>query len=150
YDDLTEYINESFIYLYPVNELITSQVAIASPEMRSERMTTLSAILNGDEKIIIAPIAGLKRILAPNELWEKYQLTFAQGESIELTTYLQTFTDMGFKRVEMVTTPREVSIRGGSIDIFPMTEKYPVRIVLFDDEIDSIRYFNADSLRPLE
>ncbi|HLQ83365.1 MAG TPA: transcription-repair coupling factor [Pseudogracilibacillus sp.] len=150
YDDLTEYINESFIYLYPVNELITSEVAIASPEMRSERMTTLSAILNGDAKIIIAPIAGLKRILPPKELWEKYQLTFAQGESIDLTTYLQTFTDMGYKRVQMVTTPGEFSIRGGIIDIYPMTEKYPVRIELFDDEIDSIRYFNADSQRSLE
>src|SRR5699024_2366548 len=150
YDDLTEYINESFIYLYPVKELITSEVAIASPEMRSERMTTLSAILNGDAKIIIAPIAGLKRILPPKELWEKYQLTFAQGESIDLTTYLQTFTDMGYKRVQMVTTPGEFSIRGGIIDIYPMTEKYPVRIELFDDEIDSIRYFNADSQRSLE
>src|SRR5699024_3129256 len=39
---------------------------------------------------------------------------------------------------------------GGIIDIYPMTEKYPVRIELFDDEIDSIRYFNADSQRSLE
>src|SRR5690625_3603367 len=44
YGDLVEYTNEDDVYLYPVNELITSEAAVASPEMRSERMSTLSAI----------------------------------------------------------------------------------------------------------
>lgn len=150
YGDLIEHTNEKDVYLYPVNELITSEVAIASPEMRSERMTTLSAMLNGEAKIIIAPIAALKRILPPKEIWEKYQLRFTQGHSINLPNFLETFIYMGYKRVQMVTTPGEFSVRGGIIDIYPMTESYPVRIELFDDEVDSIRYFNADSQRSLE
>lgn len=150
YDDLIAYVNEENIFLYPVNELITSEVAIASPEMRSERMTTLSAILNGSADIIITPIAGLKRILPPKAVWEKHQLVFTEGHSIDLTTYLEMFIDMGYKRAQMVTTPGEFSVRGGIIDVYPMTEKYPIRIELFDDEIDSIRYFNADTQRSLE
>ncbi len=150
YDDLIASANEEHIYLYPVNELITSEIATASPEMRSERMTTLSAILNGDAKIIITPIAGLKRILPPKEMWEKYQLTFEENSSIDLDVYLQFFINMGYKRVQMVTTPGEFSVRGGIIDVYPMTEKYPVRVELFDDEVDSIRYFNADTQRSLE
>src|SRR5690625_7793968 len=57
---------------------------------------------------------------------------------------------MGYKRVQMVTAPGEFSVRGGIIDIYPMTEKYPIRVELFDDEVDSIRYFNADTQRSLE
>src|SRR5690625_7375163 len=57
---------------------------------------------------------------------------------------------MGYKRVQMVTAPGEFSVRGGIIDIYPMTEKYPIRVELFDDEVDSIRYFTADTQRSLE
>lgn len=150
YGDLIEHTNEDDVYLYPVNELITSEVAIASPEMRSERMTTLSAMLNGEAKIVIAPIAALKRILPPKEIWEQYQLTFTEGHSINLPDFLEKFVYMGYKRVQMVTTPGEFSVRGGIIDVYPMTESYPVRIELFDDEVDSIRHFNADTQRSLE
>lgn len=150
YGDLVEYSNEDDVYLYPVNELITSEAAVASPEMRSERMNTLSAILNNEAKIIIAPVAALKRILPPKNIWKQYQLTFIEGDSINLPKYLDNFVSMGYKRVQMVTAPGEFSVRGGIIDIYPMTEKYPIRVELFDDEVDSIRYFNADTQRSLE
>ena len=150
YGDLVEYTNEDDVYLYPVNELITSEAAVASPEMRSERMSTLSAILNNEAKIIIAPVAALKRILPPKNIWKQYQLTFIEGDSINLPQYLDNFVSMGYKRVQMVTAPGEFSVRGGIIDIYPMTEKYPIRVELFDDEVDSIRYFNADTQRSLE
>lgn len=150
YGDLVEYTNEDEVYLYPVNELITSEAAVASPEMRSERMNTLSAILNNEAKIIVAPVAALKRILPPKNIWKQYQLTFIEGDSIDLPQYLDNFVSMGYKRVQMVTAPGEFSVRGGIIDIYPMTEKYPIRVELFDDEVDSIRYFNADTQRSLE
>src|SRR5699024_11048590 len=58
--------------------------------------------------------------------------------------------DMGYERVSMVNTPGECSQRGGIIDIYPVTEEHPIRIELFDDEVDSIRYFDAGSQRSLD
>src|SRR5699024_8790484 len=49
----------------------------------------------------------------------------------------------------MVNTPGEFSQRGGIIDIYPVTEEHPIRIELFDDEVDSIRHFDAGSQRSL-
>src|SRR5699024_7208717 len=69
---------------------------------------------------------------------------------IDMDESLSSFVDMGYERVSMVTAPGEFSLRGGIIDIYPVTEAHPIRIELFDDEIDSIRYFNADSQRSLE
>src|SRR5690625_7691396 len=57
---------------------------------------------------------------------------------------------MGYERAGMVTTPGEFSLRGGIIDIYPVTEEHPVRIELFDEEVDSIRYFDAETQRSLE
>lgn len=42
YDDLSEFIDEDEIFLYPVNELIATDLAIASPELKSERIESLT------------------------------------------------------------------------------------------------------------
>ena len=44
----------------------------------------------------------------------------------------------------------QFSIRGGIIDVFPLTEELPVRIELWDDEVDSIRTFDIESQRSIE
>src|SRR5699024_2308378 len=57
---------------------------------------------------------------------------------------------MRYERAGMVTRTGEFSPRGGIIDIYPVTEEHPVRIELFDEEVDSIRYFDAETQRSLE
>ena len=44
----------------------------------------------------------------------------------------------------------EFSVRGGIIDIFPLTEETPFRIELWGDEVDSIRSFDPESQRSIE
>ncbi|TRM11117.1 transcription-repair coupling factor [Lentibacillus cibarius] len=150
YEDLAELAGDEHVYLYPVNELIASEIAIASPELRAQRIEALTAWSQQQSGILIAPVAALKRILPPTDYWANYQLPFNTGEAIDLDSYLSSLVDMGYERVSMVRTPGEFSVRGGIIDIYPVTEETPVRIELFDDEIDSIRQFDAETQRSLE
>ncbi|PAV28567.1 transcription-repair coupling factor [Virgibacillus profundi] len=150
YDDLSEFIGEKDVHLYPVNELIASEIAIASPELRSQRIESLTAWSKKKSGILIAPVAALKRILPPPDYWSKYQLRFTFEEEIDIDQYLSSLIDMGYERASMVTTPGEFSRRGGIIDIYPITEEHPIRIELFDEEIDSIRYFDAETQRSLD
>ncbi|WP_010649005.1 transcription-repair coupling factor [Oceanobacillus massiliensis] len=150
YDDLTEFMNESDVHLYPVNELIASEISISSPELRAQRIEALTEWSRRKSGILIAPVAALKRILPPQDYWSNYQLHFKNGEEIEMDAYLTSLVDMGYERVSMVTTPGEFSRRGGIIDIYPITEQLPIRIELFDEEIDSIRYFDAETQRSLD
>ncbi|WP_085993737.1 transcription-repair coupling factor [Oceanobacillus senegalensis] len=149
YDDLVELVGEDHVHLYPVNELISSEIAFSSPELRSQRIEALTKWAKNKSGILLAPVAALKRILPPPNYWSKYQLTFTLGEEIDIEKYLAFLIDMGYERVSMVTTPGEFSKRGGIIDIYPITEENPIRIELFDEEIDSIRYFDAESQRSL-
>src|SRR5690625_2642041 len=89
YDDLSEFMENGNIHLYPVNELIASEVAIASPELRSQRIESLTEWSKNKSGILIAPVAALKRILPPQDYWDKYQLRFALGRSEEHTSELQ-------------------------------------------------------------
>jgi len=150
YNDLFELVDHKSVYLYPVNEITASEIATASPELKSQRIEALTQWLRAESGILIAPIAALKRMLPPPKYWDMYQLIFTVGEEINLDMYLSHLVDMGYERVSMVTTPGEFSVRGGIIDIYPMTEEYPVRIELFDVEVDSIRYFDAETQRSLE
>lgn len=150
YDDLAELTNDKGVYLYPVNELIASEIAVASPELRSQRIEALTTWINKDRGIMIAPVAALKRFLPPKQYWKQYQLLFQVGKDIEVEAYLRSMVEMGYEHASMVTAPGEFSQRGGIIDIYPITEKYPIRIELFDEEVDSIRYFDAESQRSLD
>jgi len=148
YDDLLELTDD--VYLYPVNELIASEIAVSSPELRSQRIEALNKWLKKETGILVAPVQALRRFLPPIEYWKQYELTFTIGEEIDLDTMLRKFVHMGYESASMVTKPGEFSRRGGIIDIYPITEEYPIRIELFDVEVDSIRYFEAESQRSLE
>ncbi|WP_339217562.1 transcription-repair coupling factor [Ornithinibacillus sp. FSL M8-0202] len=150
YDDLTAFLDEDQVHLYPVNELIATEIAIASPELRSSRIEALTKWSNQKSGVLIAPVAALKRILPPIEYWSKYQLLFREGEEITIDSYLSSLVDMGYEHASMVTAPGEFSRRGGIIDVYPVTEPHPIRIELFDEEVDSIRYFDADSQRSMD
>jgi transcription-repair coupling factor (superfamily II helicase) len=147
YDDLITLVDEDDVFLYPVNELIASEVGIASPELKGQRIDALNYLISNTKGIIIAPIAGLKRYLPPKEVWKANQLELKVGIDIQLESYINKIIRMGYERTSMVSSPGEFSIRGGIIDIYPLTEEFPVRIELFDTEIDSIRTFSLEDQR---
>ncbi len=151
YDDMVELLGEDRVLLYPVNELISAEVAIASPEMRAQRIDVLNKLVHSFDGVVIAPLAGVRRLLPPVSLWKKYQLGLEIGMDIgDIDTLVKKLNVMGFKRVDMITAPGEMSVRGGIIDVYPLTEEDPIRIELFDTEIDSIRTFQADTQRSKE
>ncbi|MBU8881411.1 transcription-repair coupling factor [Bacillus sp. FJAT-29790] len=146
YDDIVHLAGESEVYLYPANELIAAEISIASPELKAQRIEVLNYWSKSKNGILIAPMAGLRKILPPASLWRDCQLTLKIGDEL-LEEGLMRFVQMGYSRVGMVSSPGEFSVRGGIIDIYPLTETDPVRIELFDTEVDSIRTFSLEDQR---
>ncbi|MFZ4454519.1 transcription-repair coupling factor [Salibacterium aidingense] len=149
YEDLID-LTDHDVYLYPVNELISSEIATASPEMRAQRIEVLNQLMKDFNGIVIAPVAGLRRLLPPVDTWKASQLPVKQGEDIHLDTFIPHLISLGYQRADMVSAPGEFSVRGGIIDIYSLTEEHPVRIELFDTEVDSLRYFQAEDQRSLD
>lgn len=150
YEDLTNFISEDEVFLYPANELIAAELSVASPELRGQRMELLNHWSLNKKGIGIVPMGGFRKLLPPKQLWYKYQLSFGIGDEIRLEEALQQFIVMGYTRVDMVSAPGEFSLRGGIIDIYPLTERNPIRIELFDTEVDSIRTFSVEDQKSLE
>ena len=150
HEDLAQFMDEDELFLYPANELIAAELSVASPELRAQRIETLNYMASGRRGVFVVPMAGLRKILPSPTIWKQYQLHLEVGKDLDLEKDLLTFVQMGYSRSEMVSAPGEFSVRGGILDIYPLTEADPIRIELFDTEIDSIRTFSLDDQRSKE
>ncbi|MCQ6276722.1 transcription-repair coupling factor [Bacillus sp. V3B] len=150
FDDLVHVIGEEDVFLYPANELIGAEISVASPELKAQRIEVLNHLSTEKGSIVIVPIAGMRKFVPPPAVWKQYQLTFKVGDELSIDDQLLQFIEMGYVRTEMIDSPGEFSVRGGIIDIYPLTETNPIRIELFDTEIDSIRTFSLEDQRSIE
>ncbi|MCM3791141.1 transcription-repair coupling factor [Domibacillus indicus] len=150
YDDMVQFVPEDEVYLYAANELIAAEISVASPELRAQRIEMLNHLALKGTGVYIVPVAGLKKLLPSKEIWKRLQKTFTTGEEVELESLKHELVEMGYERADMVYAPGEFSIRGGIVDLYPLTSEHPVRIELFDTEIDSIRTFAPDTQRSIE
>ncbi|HWI49997.1 MAG TPA: transcription-repair coupling factor [Rummeliibacillus sp.] len=149
FDDLVKLVGEDYVHYYPADEFIAADMSIASPELRAQRIETLDHMLHQQKGIYIIPIAGMRKMMAPKEEWLTLHLNVAIGEEINVEEWLQKLVIMGYTRSQMVTTPGEFALRGGILDIYPPYVENPIRIELFDTEVDSIRTFSADDQRSI-
>ena len=149
-EDFQALIGQEHVYYYPADEFIAADMTMASPELRAQRIVTLDALAHQKVGIYVLPVAGMRKPLMPATVWKEYVLTTSVGQDIDLAYWTEQLLVMGYTRVEMVTSPGEFSIRGGIIDIYPPYEDNPLRIELFDTEVDSIRTFSAEDQRSIE
>ncbi|MFY3791152.1 transcription-repair coupling factor [Ureibacillus sp. MALMAid1270] len=149
-EDLTALLGEENVHYYPAEEFLAADVTISSPELRAERISTVGHLINNDVAVYIIPIAGMRKIMTPVEQWKTNFLETSVGEDIEVEEWLSKLVGMGYSRSQMVTTPGEFALRGGILDIYPPYAESPIRIELFDTEVDSIREFSADDQRSIQ
>lgn len=147
YEDLVHLLPNKDVFLYPVNDLVATEVGIASPELKAQRIEALNHWSHKQSGIVVTTVSGVRKILPPKARWEQTQLIFQNGHDIDVDHYLQKLIQLGYERVSMVSAPGDFSVRGGIIDVYPLTEELPVRIELFDTEIDSIRTFTLEDQR---
>jgi len=149
YEDLVELVAGD-VRLFPEREMGFADVLAYSPEIASQRLSVLEALVQGQSPVIIAPIAALHQPLTGPQEFRQASRTLAVGDELHLDEFIQHLSYLGYERVEMVETKGEFSVRGGILDIFPLTRDEAVRIELFDVEVDSIRTFDAANQRSLE
>lgn len=149
-EDLQHVLPAESIHLFPVDEVLSAEMAFSSPEARAERVATLNRLQQDEPGIYLLPVAALHKRLPDKETWSNAQLHWQIGDEIAVDSLPQQLVLMGYERTEMVAKPGEFSMRGSIVDIYPLTFEYPVRVELFDVEIDSMRYFEADTQRSIE
>jgi transcription-repair coupling factor (superfamily II helicase) len=97
--------------------------------------------------LVISPLKTLLFPLPTPELLQTHILSFA--ETIDLDGFKRTMLHWGYSFVDMVQVEGEISFRGDIIDIYVPNSENPVRISLFDNEIEEIKSFELETQRTL-
>ncbi|EOR84155.1 transcription-repair coupling factor [Latilactobacillus sakei] len=149
-EDLANQLNGDQIYTFPVEEVMAAEIAVSSPESRAERVRTLSFLATGKKGIVVTSVAGMRRLLPTARQWRDSQTQIEMGGEVDPKILGAQLAEMGYHRDKLVGKPGEFAMRGDIIDIFPLDTENPVRIELFDTEVDAIRSFEADTQRSIE
>ena len=134
------------VYLFPMDDFLTSEAIAISPELEIIRLETLNETLkNNTNNIYITNLMGYMRFLPSKRDFVSSILKVEVGNEISPSSLVQKLIASGYHRETLVTKTGEIGIRGFVIDVFPIGEDYPIRIEFFGDEIESIRYFDINT-----
>ncbi|MFR5409964.1 MAG: transcription-repair coupling factor [Enterocloster bolteae] len=148
YDDLRSFTSR--VWLYPAKDLLFYSADIHGNLMARQRIAVLRRLMEDREGVVVTTMDGLMDHLLPLKYLREQSITVESGQVIDLDAWKERLIAMGYERVAQVDGMGQFSIRGGIVDIFPLTEEVPVRIELWDDEVDSIRTFDLESQRSVE
>ena len=138
------------ILLFPMDDFLTSEAIAVSPDLMIKRLETFNSIVeNNDNKIIITNLMGYLRFLPKKEDYINSFIELKIGDTIKPNDLVNKLIKIGYKRDTIVNKTGEFGVRGFVVDIFSIDYENPVRIEFFDDEIESIRFFNPDTQKSI-
>ena len=152
YEDY-RFFDEEVLY-FPAKDVLFYQSDLRTNTLTRERLAVLKALLEAQEKgrpvtVVTTFDALMNRMSAPAQ-FRAATRTFSVGDTIDAEGLKRDLVAMGYEREYQANAPGQFAVRGGIIDIYPITAEHPYRIELWGDEIDSIRAFDAESQRSLE
>ena len=141
---------EQDVYLYPAKDLLFYQADLRGKYLLKQRMEVYQAILEQRNITIVTSFDGFMDALIPLDLMRKRVRVLKLGEVIDFDQLQKDMVLLGYDREEQIEGPGQFAVRGGILDIYPLTEEMPIRIEFWGDEIDSIRTFDVESQRSIE
>ena len=165
YDELITYLGgeDEFVYLLPEPEVLPFERLAVDVRTSNQRLVTLSAMAKCNfaesnksttvPPLVVASIGSALRLtLSPETIFREVSLKkqLSVGSRIgKVDDLLVEWVNLGYRHEPLVETPGTFSQRGGIIDVFPPDSDYPLRIELWDDEIDTIRQFDPVTQRSI-
>jgi transcription-repair coupling factor (superfamily II helicase) len=114
------------------------------------RIAALDALIDGRDRapvVVVSAIALSEKV--PDPALRPHGFTLATGDLLDLDQTARDLIAAGYERVDQVEDRGQFAIRGGLLDLYPATEDGAVRVDLFGDEIESLRWFSTFTQRSL-
>src|SRR5690606_24012619 len=121
----------------------------------SERLATLKTLRGFGRAgirsaVLVVPVRTLLQRVVPTSFIDGRAMQLEVGQRYDIDVERKRLEAAGYEAVDTVDGHGEYAVRGSLMDVFPMGADYPVRVDLFDDEIESLRIFDPDTQRTIE
>jgi len=113
----------------------------------SERLSTLVKLPQAKNSILVIPAMALQLRLPPSNYILGHSFSIKVGDTLNLDQLKGNLISSGYLAVDSVFEHGEFCVRGAILDIYPMGSEQPFRLELFDDEVETIRWFNPENQR---
>lgn len=138
------------VYDYPARDIIFYSADVHGQLLVRQRLAVIQKLLEKEPVTVVTTIDGLMDSLLPPEKIAQQIIRLQEGGTADQENMVKRLVHMGFERVFQVESPGQFSVRGGILDIYNLADDCPYRIEFWDDEIDTIRSFDASSQRSIE
>ncbi len=137
---------------YPSRGVTYESHLAPPPHLVGLRIAALDALLAAHEHgaapvVVVSAVALSEKV--PDPALRPHGFTLSRGELLDLDETARDLVAAGYERAEQVEDRGQFAIRGGLLDLFPATEDRAVRVDLFGDEIESLRWFSTFTQRSL-
>lgn len=149
YQELYPLLHQKVAF-FPCDESLRVEALASSQELVGERIHTLSLLLQHQPIVVICHTQSYLRYIPHPFLFESSQLHLSVGMTIDPLTLREKLIRSGYQMIQRVDEPFYYSKRGGVIDVYSIQYENPIRIEFFDDEIESLRFFDKNTQRSLE
>ncbi|WP_296245088.1 MULTISPECIES: transcription-repair coupling factor [unclassified Psychrobacter] len=134
-------------YVFPDWETLTYDELSPHQDIVSERINLLTDMPTTG--VLLISVQTLMHRVAPPSWLIGQHFDLSVGDRFDINTQRGLLAKAGYRAVENVFEPGEFAVRGSIVDIFAMGQPFPLRLDLFDDEIETIRFFNPQTQRTL-
>lgn len=149
----TLFFNVNACY-YPYKDVLFYSSCLSSNDVIKSRLECIYSIINAkknnEQLLVITTANALFELVLPLYLFEENIISLKKGDIIKKEDLIEKLVFLGYKNTFRVENVFEFSSRGYIVDIFPIDSDFPVRIDFFDDEIESIKYFDETSQRSIK
>ncbi|KAA0934897.1 transcription-repair coupling factor [Psychrobacter sp. ANT_H59] len=134
-------------HVFPDWETLTYDELSPHQDIVSERINLLTDMPTSG--VLLISVQALMHRVAPPSWLIGQHFDLSVGDQFDINTQRTLLAKAGYRTVDNVFEPGEFAVRGSIIDIFAMGQPFPLRLDLFDDEIETIRFFNPQTQRTL-
>jgi transcription-repair coupling factor (superfamily II helicase) len=148
--DLRAFLGADAVRFFPARGVRYESQLAPPPHLVGLRVAALDALLEpaGKRAVVVASAVALMERIPDPEL-RPHGFTIARAEELDLDETLERLVACGYEREEQVAGRGQFAVRGGILDVYPATEERAVRVELFGDEVESLRWFSTFTQRSL-
>ncbi|MFP6616400.1 MAG: DEAD/DEAH box helicase, partial [Candidatus Hydrogenedentota bacterium] len=154
HEDMVTFAGDLECIHVPAWEVLPTDTMDPTDDIVAERMNGLNALIKAQESgtpvALSISVRSLLQQVINRENLERDTIDIEAGKEYDLETLAGEFTDLGYSRELMVEQRGDFSIRGGILDIFPISAELPYRVEFFGDEVEAIRFFEPETQRSVE
>ena len=149
---LKTWLEPRTVRYYPSRGVTYESHLTPPPHLVGLRIAALDALTedstDGSAPVVVVSAVALSEKV-PDPTLRPHGFTLTQGDLLDLDETALDLVAAGYERVDQVEDRGQFAIRGGLLDVFPATEDRAVRVDLFGDEIESLRWFSTFTQRSL-